>query len=82
MSGKKYYERQTSTEDYVAESCETCKFNFGDFCAAGDSLYGYGGTITDIKAVCDQWMISLHAFIEEMDRCESTGIPKQPKPLK
>ncbi|WP_047154486.1 hypothetical protein [Aneurinibacillus tyrosinisolvens] len=79
MNSKKHFDRLTNPSDYVKESCETCKFNFGDICAAHDSLYGYGSEITDYTAVCDEWDISLEAFSEERDRYYETGIPKKPK---
>lgn len=79
MDNKKHFERITGPSDYVEESCDTCKFNFGDICAAHNSLYGYGGTITDYSAVCSEWVESLFAFIEEKDRYYETGIAKKPK---
>ena len=79
MINKKHYERLTSPADYVEETCQSCKFNFGDFCAAHDSLYGYGGKITDYTAVCNEWDISLISFSEERERYYETGISKKPK---
>lgn len=82
MVSKKHFERITNPSDYVKESCQTCKFNFGEVCAGHDSLYGYGGTIKDDTAVCDEWDISLEAFSEERERYYETGIAKKPKQKK
>ncbi|MEH7249258.1 hypothetical protein V7114_21080 [Neobacillus niacini] len=79
MKNKKHFKRLTDPSDYVEKNCETCKFNFGEICAAHDSLYGYGGKITDYNAVCDEWDITLEAFSEERERYYETGISKKPK---
>lgn len=79
MNIKKHFERLTQPGDYVKETCQTCKFNFGRICAAHDSSYGYGGQITDDTIVCNEWDISLEAFSEERDRYYKTGIPKKAK---
>ncbi len=81
-NNKKHYDRITSVDDYVQEKCMTCKFNFGDICAAHDSLYGYGNKITDFEATCEEWDISPEAFNEERNRYYSTGIAKTPKPMR
>jgi hypothetical protein len=69
--GKNNFKRRTDPSDYVKKSCKTCEFNFGEICAAHDSLYGYGNEITDYNATCDQWEISYDAFSEEMERQQS-----------
>lgn len=79
MNKNKHLHRLTQPGDYVTETCNTCKFNFGEICAAHDSVYGYGGKIIDYTAVCDEWDISLDAFSEERNRYYETGISKKPK---
>jgi hypothetical protein len=60
--------KKAQVEDYVKHICETCEFNFGEICAAHDSLYGYGGKIEDFNATCKYWGISLEAFTKERNR--------------
>jgi hypothetical protein len=80
LVSKNHYGRLTDPSDYVKESCQTCKFNFGDICTAHDSFYGYGGNIKDDTITCSEWDISLEAFSEERNRYYETGISKKPKP--
>lgn len=56
----------SEVEKKVPHTCNTCEFNFGEMCAAHGSLYGYGGEITNEEATCDEWGISLHAYLEEV----------------
>lgn len=58
--------------DLVEHTCKTCKYNFGEICAAHDSLYGYGGEITDYTATCGFWRISYPAY-EEARKIKKIG---------
>ncbi|MEK5187036.1 MULTISPECIES: hypothetical protein [Solibacillus] len=53
-------------EKRVLKICNTCEFNFGERCVAHGSLFGYGGQITNDDATCDEWGISLHAYLDEV----------------
>ncbi len=61
-------------EKKVAESCETCEFNFGDVCAGhgvrtDNKEDTYGMPMGEAEAMfpngCEDWGISLDAFIEQ-----------------